>query len=195
MLSLVVLISGGGSNLRALLETTSTISFPARVVAVGSERDAEGFRHARTFGVPTFCLPWEAFPDRNQWGQALLDQLNIWKPDLVILSGFMKLLPASVVNKLSPSLLNTHPAFLPEFPGAHAVADALEAGVEQTGASVIIVDEGEDTGPVLMQERVAILPDDDHDKLHERIKIVERRLLAAVIRDIAEQRIDLKEFR
>lgn len=107
----------------------------------------------------------------------------------------MKLLPASVVNKLSPSLLNTHPAFLPEFPGAHAVADALEAGVEQTGASVIIVDEGEDTGPVLMQERVAILPDDDHDKLHERIKIVERRLLAAVIRDIAEQRIDLKEFR
>jgi phosphoribosylglycinamide formyltransferase-1 len=105
----------------------------------------------------------------------------------------MRLLPPRVVDALGPRLLNTHPAYLPEFPGAHAVRDALEAGVTETGASVIVVDHGCDTGPVLARERVPVLPGDTEGVLHDRIKPVERRLLAEVLRDLAEGRIELPE--
>jgi phosphoribosylglycinamide formyltransferase-1 len=106
----------------------------------------------------------------------------------------MRLFPPRVVEALSPNLINTHPAFLPEFPGAHAVRDALKAGVSQTGASVIVVDDGVDTGPIIARERVPVLPDDTESSLHERIKIVERRLLIQAVLDIANGNIDLKEL-
>ena len=195
MLSLVVLISGGGSNLRALLEASHDAEFPARVVAVGADRDAEGFEHAEAFGIPTFAAALSNFPDREAWGDALLEQIQVWSPDLVILSGFMKLLPPRVIEALSPNLINTHPAYLPEFPGAHGVRDALAAGVTETGASVIIVDNGVDSGPIISQERIAVLPDDTEASLHDRIKPVERRLLLQAILDIANSHIDLKELR
>jgi phosphoribosylglycinamide formyltransferase 1 len=195
VLRLVVLISGGGSNLRALLEAADDASFPARVVAVGADRPAEGFGHAEAFEIPTFSVPFGSFPDRDAWGAELLAQIRSWQPDLVILSGFMRLLPAAVVRELSPALVNTHPAYLPEFPGAHGVRDALAAGVEQTGASVIVVDEGVDSGPILAQERIPVLPGDTEGALHERIKPVERRLLIQTVLDIADGRIDLEQHR
>jgi len=194
VLKLVVLISGGGSNLRALLEASEDAEFPARVVAVGADRDADGFEHAEDFGVPTFSMAMSSFPDRDAWGVALLEQIRVWEPDLVILSGFMKLLPPQVVDALAPNLINTHPAYLPEFPGAHAVRDAIAAGVTETGASVIVVDSGVDTGPIISQERVAVLPGDTEATLHDRIKPVERRLLVQAILDIANNVIDLKEL-
>ncbi|HEU4850117.1 MAG TPA: phosphoribosylglycinamide formyltransferase [Terrimesophilobacter sp.] len=194
MLSLVVLISGGGSNLRSLLDASDDAEFPARVVAIGADRDADGFAHAEAFGIPTFSVAWSSYPDRDSWGDALLEQIEEWQPDLVILSGFMRLLPERVVSALSPRLLNTHPAYLPEFPGAHAVRDALAAGVGETGASIIVVDNGVDSGPVIAQERVAIRPHDTQDTLHDRIKIVERRLLVQAVLDIANGDIDLEEF-
>lgn len=194
MLRLVVLISGGGSNLRALLEASADADFPARVVAVGADRPADGFEHAEAFGIPTFAVAMSSFNDRESWGRELLAQIRQWEPDLVILSGFMRLLPASVVDELSPHLINTHPAYLPEFPGAHGVRDALAAGAEQTGASVIVVDSGVDSGPVIVQQRVRVLPDDTETTLHDRIKPVERELLRQVVLDIAEGRIDLKEL-
>ncbi|GAA3733076.1 phosphoribosylglycinamide formyltransferase [Leifsonia bigeumensis] len=194
MLSLVVLISGGGSNLRSLLDASDDAEFPARVVAIGADRDADGFAHAEAFGIPTFSVAWSSYPDRDSWGDALLEQIEEWQPDLVILSGFMRLLPERVVSALSPRLLNTHPAYLPEFPGAHAVRDALAAGAGETGASIIVVDNGVDSGPVIAQERVAILPHDTEDTLHDRIKIVERRLLVQAVLDIANGDIDLEEF-
>jgi phosphoribosylglycinamide formyltransferase 1 len=193
VLSVVALISGGGSNLRALLETTQHPDYPARVVAVGADRDASGFAHAEEFGVPTFAVALSSHSDREAWGEALLEQIRVWDPDLVVLSGFMKLLPATVVDALAPRLINTHPAYLPEFPGAHAVRDALAAGVEQTGASVIVVDAGVDTGPVIARERVPVLGGDTESALHERIKIVERRLLIASVAEIATGTIDLEE--
>jgi len=191
VLRLVVLISGGGSNLRALLEASDDAEFPARVVAIGSDRDAEGLAHAEESGIPSFVVPFGAFDSREAWGDELLDQLRQWQADLVILSGFMRLLPPRVVEALSPALLNTHPAYLPEFPGAHAVRDALAAGVSETGASVIIVDNGVDTGPVVAQRRVPVLPGDTEGRLHERIKVVERQLLVDVVLDVANGRIDL----
>src|SRR6187431_369180 len=191
---LVVLISGGGSNLRALLEASEDAEFPARVVAVGADRDAEGFAHAEEFGIPTFSTAMSTFADREEWGDALLEQIQVWQPDLVVLSGFMKLLPPRVVDTLSPNLINTHPAFLPEFPGAHGVRDALAAGVTETGASVIVVDNGVDSGPIISQQRVPVLPGDTEGELHERIKLVERDLLVQAVLDIANGHVNLKEL-
>ncbi|MCU1509618.1 MAG: phosphoribosylglycinamide formyltransferase [Glaciihabitans sp.] len=194
MLSLVVLISGGGSNLRALLEASEDAEFPARVVAVGADRDADGFAHAEEFGIPTFSCALSAFADRDAWGDAMLEQIRLWNPDLVILSGFMKLFPPRVVDALSPNLINTHPAFLPEFPGAHGVRDALAARVTETGASVIIVDNGVDSGPIISQRRIPVLPGDTEATLHERIKPIERELLIQAVLDIANGHINLKEL-
>lgn len=192
MLSLVVLISGGGSNLRALLEASRDPEFPARVTAIGADREANGLAHAEDFGIPSFTVPYSSFDSRADWGEALLEQIMVWKPDLLVLSGLMRLLPPVVVDALSPRIINTHPAYLPEFPGAHGVRDALAAGVDRTGASIIVVDNGVDAGPIIAQERVQILPDDSEHALHERIKPVERRLLVEAVRDIATGAVDLE---
>lgn len=191
MLTVAVLISGTGSNLRALLDAAAEPEFPARVVVVGADREAEGFSHAEEYGIPTFMVPFAQFASREEWGAELGAQLEVWRPDLVVLSGLMRLLPADLVDAWSPRIINTHPAYLPEFPGAHGVRDALAANVAQTGASVIIVDNGVDSGPILAQERVPVLPGDDEHALHERIKPVERRLLIDVVRRIATGDLDL----
>ncbi len=194
MLLLVVLISGGGSNLRALLEASEDAEFPARVVAIGADRDADGLAHAEEFGIPSFVVPFTAFETREAWGQELLSQLQQWGAELVILSGFMRLLPAGVVDALAPNLLNTHPAYLPEFPGAHAVRDAMAAGATETGASVIVVDNGVDSGPIVAQRRVPVLPGDTEERLHERIKVVERELIIQVVLDVANGVLDLADL-
>ena len=194
MLKLVVLISGTGSNLRALLEASEDAEFPARVVAIGADREADGLLLGEEFGIPTFTVPFTAYPDRDAWGEALIEQVRQWEPDLVILSGLMRLVPAGVVDAFSPYLINTHPAYLPEFPGAHGVRDALAAGVDQTGASLIVVDNSVDGGPIIAQERVPVLPGDTESTLHDRIKPVERRLLIQAVLDIANSHLDLKEL-
>src|ERR1700712_5637417 len=187
VLSIVVLISGGGSNLRALLDAATDAEYPARIVAVGSDNDAPGLEHAEAFGVPSFTVVPTAFADRASWGDELLSQVEAWSPDLVVCAGFMRILPPRFVRALSPNLINTHPALLPAFPGAHAVRDALAAGVHETGVTVHIVDEGVDTGPVLVQQAVPVLPGDTEHDLHERIKTVERELLVEAVADISRQ--------
>lgn len=191
MLTVAVLISGAGSNLRALLEAANDPAYPAHIEVVGADRPADGLEHAEEFGVPTFTVPFRAFESREAWGEELASQLRAWKPDLIVLSGLMRLLPAGVVAEFSPRIINTHPAYLPEFPGAHGVRDALAAGATQTGASVIVVDDGVDSGPILAQERVSIEPGDTEATLHARIKPVERRLLIDVVRRIATGDLDL----
>lgn len=155
------------------------------MIVVGADREADGLAHAEEFGIPSFTVPWHEHDSREAWGEELSRQLAVWKPDLVVLSGLMRLLPAALVAEYSPRLINTHPAFLPEFPGAHGVRDALASGAAETGASVIVVDDGIDSGPILAQERVPILDGDTEHSLHERIKPVERRLLIDVVRGIA----------
>lgn len=189
---LVIMISGAGSNAEALMEALdASSSLDATVVAVGSDTDAPGLDHARHRGIPTFTSPPSDFSSRDEWGEGLIRVLESYAPDLIVLSGFMRLLPSNVVEAFAPRIINTHPAYLPEFPGAHGVRDALDAGVTQTGASVIIVDTGVDTGPILAQERIAVEPDDIEETLHARIKNVERRLLFDVVSDIVSGRLDL----
>ncbi|WP_460003047.1 phosphoribosylglycinamide formyltransferase [Microbacterium xylanilyticum] len=191
MLTVAVLISGTGSNLRALLDAADDPGFPARIIVIGADREADGLAHAEAFGIPSFVVPWERFASREAWGAELDAQLKVWNPDLIVLSGLMRLLPHDVVAAWSPNIINTHPAYLPEFPGAHGVRDALAAGVTETGASVIVVDDGVDSGPILAQERVPVIEGDTETSLHERIKPVERRLLIDVVRRIAEGELDL----
>lgn len=193
MLKVVVLISGGGSNLRALLDRTHDADFPVRVVAVGADRVCAGLEHARGEGIPSFVTDYRAYASRDEWGAALADAVRGFEPDAIVLSGLMRLLPTAFLAEFLPRIVNTHPAYLPEFPGAHAVRDALAAGVPETGASVIVVDDGVDSGPILARERVRIEPGDTEATLHERIKIVERRLLEAVLLDLAHGRIHIEE--
>ncbi|RIJ51197.1 phosphoribosylglycinamide formyltransferase [Clavibacter lycopersici] len=194
VLNVVVLISGSGTNLHALLQAADHADYPARVVAVGADRDADGLRFAEERGIPTFTVPFASFADRAAWGDELAAAIAGWEPDLVVLSGFMRLLPPRAVQAFAPRIVNTHPAYLPEFPGAHAVRDAIAAGVTSSGASIIVVDTGVDTGPVLAQERVPVEPGDTEHTLHERIKVVERRLLVDTVRAISLGTIDLKEL-
>ncbi len=194
VLSLLVLISGGGSNLRALLEASRDGAYPARIIAVGSDTDAPGLAHAEEFEIPSFTVVPSAFASRDEWGRELLEQIERWSPDLVVCAGFMRILPPVVVSALTPRLINTHPALLPAFPGAHAVRDALAAGVDTTGVTVHVIDEGVDTGPVIVQQAVPVLPGDTEHALHERIKVVERELLVAAVLDIAHGEVDLEEI-
>ncbi len=193
MLSIVVLISGSGSNLRALLEACDNPLFPAKIVAVGADQAADGLAHAEQFGVPTFVVEPGLFPSRDKWSEMLLQNVKYHNPDLVVLAGFMKVLPESFVSELSPNLINLHPSLLPAFPGAHAVRDALAAGVSTTGATVHIVDAGVDTGPVLAQREVAIAAGISEADLHEQIKTIERALIVDVVAEIADGKLILSE--
>lgn len=195
MLTIVALASGSGSNLRALLEACDNPLFPARIRAVGSDRPAKALEHAEQFSVPTFVLEPEKFSNRDQWADLLLRSIEFHKPDLVVLAGFMRILPRSVVDALSPKIINIHPSLLPAFPGAHAVRDALAAGAHVTGATVHIVDNGVDTGPVIAQTEVPIPAGISEAELHDLIREVERKQLIEVVRGIAEGRVKLGEIK
>jgi phosphoribosylglycinamide formyltransferase-1 len=191
MLSVVVLISGSGSNLRALLEATANPLFGAKIRAVGADNPATGLEHADLFGVPTFVVEPSQFGNREQWAKTLLANVQHFEPDLVVLAGFMRILPPEFVAALTPNLINMHPSLLPDFPGAHAVRDALAAGATRTGVTIHVVDEGVDTGPQLKQAEVLVLPGETEAQLHERIKLVERNLLVDVVREFAQQKTSL----
>ena len=163
-------------------------------MAVGADRECDGLTHAEEFDIPTFVVAPSAFSSRDEWGTALVAAIEPWAPDLVVSAGFMRILPASTVNALHPRLINMHPALLPLYPGAHAVRDALADGALVTGATIHVVDEGVDTGPVIRAREVAVLADDDESSLHERIKVEERQLIVETVADIARQRIDLEEI-
>lgn len=191
MLKLAVLISGGGSNLKALIEATKDPHFPAEIVCVGADTDASGLEHAAAAQIPSFIVRPSDFATRADWGDALAAAIRDHQVDLVVSAGLMRILPAGFVGEFSPRLINTHPALLPLFPGAHAVRDALAAGATETGVTVHIIDEGVDTGPVLRQATVAVRAGESEDDLHERIKQEERPLLVGTVRAIADGTLDL----
>ena len=191
MLSVVVLISGSGSNLLALLKAAENPLFPAKIVAVGSDKDAPGLGHAELYEVDTFVVDPSRFGSKEQWAEKLLASVQHHQPDLVVLAGFMRILPANFVSALKGKLINTHPSLLPDFKGAHAVRDALAAGVTKTGVTIHYVDEGVDTGEIIVQSEIEILPQETEHALHERIKTIERALLVKTIEQFALKQKDL----
>jgi phosphoribosylglycinamide formyltransferase-1 len=177
---LVVLASGTGSLLASLLES-AVGDYPARVVAVGADRACPALDVAARASIPSFLVRLADHPDRAAWDVALTDAVAQYEPDLVVSAGFMKILGQEFVSRFEGRVVNTHPALLPSFPGAHAVPDAIEYGVRVTGCTVHLVDSGVDSGPILAQEAVTVHDDDTAETLHERIKVVERRLLVDVL--------------
>lgn len=185
-LRLAVLVSGAGTLLQALLDAQRDGSLDAHVVLVGSDRPGiEGLARAERAGVPTFVHPLARGADRAAWDAELTRLVAAAAPDLVVSAGFMKLVGAAFLNSFGGRFINTHPALLPAFPGAHGVRDALVHGVKVTGCTVFEVDAGVDTGRIIAQEPVRVLPDDTEDTLHERIKVVERRLLVDTVNELA----------
>ncbi|MGC5013710.1 phosphoribosylglycinamide formyltransferase [Streptosporangium sp. DT93] len=183
---LVVLVSGSGTNLQALLDAVADDTYGARVVAVGADREGiEGLARAERAGLPTFVERVADHPDRQAWDVALAGRIAGHRPDLVVCAGFMKILGAPTLRAFP--VLNTHPALLPSFPGAHGVRDALAYGVRLTGCTVMLADEGVDTGPIIAQQAVPVLDGDDEAGLHERIKTVERHLLVDTVGRMARE--------
>jgi phosphoribosylglycinamide formyltransferase 1 len=181
----VVLVSGAGTLLQALLDAAGP-DYPAQVVAIGADR-ASSAAFQRAEQLPNFVVELAQHPDRASWDAALTDAVATHQPDLVVTAGFMKILGPAFLDRFSGRIINTHPALLPAFPGPRPVADTLAHGVRVTGATVHLVDAGIDTGPILAQCAVEVLPDDTEQRLHERIKVVERRLLVGVVADLARQ--------
>jgi formyltetrahydrofolate-dependent phosphoribosylglycinamide formyltransferase len=181
----VVLVSGTGTLLQAVLDAAGP-DYPAQVVAVGADRTGTvGLKRADDHGLPTFVVELIQHPDRAAWDTALTETVAAYRPDLIVTAGFMKILGRTFLDRFAGRILNSHPALLPAFPGRHPVAAALAHGVRVTGATVHLVDAGVDTGPILAQRAVEVLPDDTEARLHERIKIVERRLLVEVVAELA----------
>lgn len=185
-LRLVVLVSGSGTLLQALLDAQASGALAGQVVAVGSDRaGAHGLVRATDAGIATFVHPLRPGDDRASWDRGLADLVAGFAPDLVISAGFMKLVGPAFLERFAGRMVNTHPALLPSFPGMHGVADALSHGVKVTGATLFAVDEGVDSGRIIAQEAVTVLADDSVESLHERIKVVERRLLVDFVNDYA----------
>ncbi|GAA4851952.1 phosphoribosylglycinamide formyltransferase [Actinomycetospora corticicola] len=176
----VVLASGSGSLLQALLDEAGT----SGIAVVGVVTDRTGIAaldRARAAGTEAVAVLVSDHPDRAAWDAALAATVAGFEPDLVVSAGFMKVLGPAFLARFGGRTINTHPALLPAFPGAHGVRDALAYGVKVTGATVHLVDDGVDTGPVLAQEAVVVDPDDTEETLHERIKVVERRMLVETV--------------
>ncbi|WP_405555924.1 phosphoribosylglycinamide formyltransferase [Streptomyces canus] len=186
---LVVLVSGSGTNLQALLdaiETTGAAAYGAGIVAVGADREnIEGLARAERARIPTFVRKVKDFETREEWDAALAEAVSAYEPDLVVSAGFMKVVGKEFLARFGGRFVNTHPALLPSFPGAHGVRDALAYGARVTGCTVHFVDDGVDTGPIIAQGVVEIRDEDDESALHERIKEVERRLLVEVVGRLA----------
>ena len=184
----MVLVSGAGTNLQALLDASADPSYGVEVVAVGADRDAvEGLARAERAGIPTFVRKVRDHPSRDEWDRELTAAVRKHDPDLVVLAGFMKLTGPAFLAEFGGRCVNTHPALSPAFPGMSGPADALTYGVKVTGATLFVVDEGVDTGPIVEQTVVRVEDDDDVASLHERIKVAERAMLVECVGRMARE--------
>ena len=174
-----VLVSGTGTNLQALIDAGIPIAAVASNVA-----DVPALERAEAVGAPTRSFPLAEYPDRDARDEAIAEWLESYGVDLVVCAGYMHLLRLTFLSRFPDRVVNVHPALLPAFPGAHAVEDALAAGVAETGATVHLVDDGVDTGRILRQEAVPVFPQDTPATLHERIQLVEHRLLPEVVKEL-----------
>jgi phosphoribosylglycinamide formyltransferase-1 len=179
----VVLASGSGTTLQALLDDPR---LGRQVVAAGTDvPDCAAMQRAVRAGVPTFAVALRDYPERDAWNAELAEAIGKHEPDLVVLAGFMRVLGPALVRRFR--IVNTHPALLPAYPGAHAIRDALAAGAAETGVTVHWVDEGVDTGPVIAQVRVPIEAGDDEQTLRARVQAAEKPLYVETLNRLCEE--------
>jgi len=179
---ILLLASGAGSLAKAIFEAYKSGALDIDIIGVISDKDAPVLALAKEYDVNSYLISMQS--DRDEWDRTLLAQVSELNPDLIVSVGFMRILSAQFVKRFK--VINTHPALLPNFPGAHAVRDALAAGVSETGTTVHWVDEGVDTGEVINQVKVPIIPSDSEEVLHERIKIAERVLIIETLHKYAQ---------
>jgi phosphoribosylglycinamide formyltransferase-1 len=185
-LRVVVLVSGSGTLLQALIDACEAGDLPVEIVAVGSDRPGvRALERAAEAGIPAFAEPLAKGADRAEWDSRLTAEVAGFRPDLVVCAGFMKLLGPAFLDRFGGRVINSHPALLPSFPGTHGPRDALAYGVKITGATVFMVDAGIDTGRILAQRAVEVADDDTVETLHERIKVQERQMLVQVVAGLA----------
>ncbi|WP_113717016.1 phosphoribosylglycinamide formyltransferase [Arthrobacter dokdonensis] len=183
---IVVLVSGTGSNLQAVIDAVAAGELPVEIAAVGSDRpDTYGIERSSAAGLETFVVNFKDYAARADWDAALLDAVAAYEPDYVVSSGFMRIVAPGFISAFEGRYINTHPALLPAFPGAHGVRDALAYGVKVTGCTVHFADAGVDTGPIIAQTPVTVLEGDTEETLHGRIKEAERALLIQVLGELA----------
>ena len=180
-----VLISGSGTNLQAILDSVHGRDGIEVACAASNRADAAGLERARAAGVPTEAFPSTDYEDRAARDRALADHLDAEHVDLVVLAGFMELLDAAFVRRFQGRIINVHPSLLPAFPGVRAIEQAIEYGVRVTGVTVHFVDEGVDTGSIVVQEAIPLPYAPDIARVEETIHAVEHRLLPEAIRMIA----------
>jgi phosphoribosylglycinamide formyltransferase-1 len=187
MKRIVILISGRGSNMEAIVEACRAEGWPASVVAVLSNRpEAAGLAFARARGIATAVVDHRGFPDRQAFDAALAEAVDAFRPDLVVLAGFMRILGADFVGRYAGRLMNIHPSLLPSFPGLHTHRRALQAGCAVAGATVHLVTAELDHGPIVMQSVVPVQPDDDEDTLAARVLATEHRIYPRAVRWFVE---------
>ncbi|WP_129360768.1 phosphoribosylglycinamide formyltransferase [Rothia uropygioeca] len=187
---IVVMVSGSGTNLQSILDAVQADLLDVEIAAVGADKPCRGIERAADSGIENFVVSPSDHADRAAWNRALEEKIASYAPDYVIFAGFMRIVDADLVGRFDGRIVNTHPALLPSFPGAHGVRDALAHGVKITGVTVHVVDSGVDTGPILAQAAVPVLDGDDEEALHERIKAQERSLLVTTIKNLSGGAID-----
>ncbi|GAA4260058.1 phosphoribosylglycinamide formyltransferase [Dietzia aurantiaca] len=188
----VLLASGTGTLAQSVIDSAAHPSCAYRVTALISDRDCEAVTRAATAGLATAVVRPGDHEDRADWNRALADAARDFAPDWVVSAGFMRILGQAFLDEFPGRVINTHPALLPSFPGAHAVRDALAYGVSVTGCTAHLVDAGVDTGPVIDQRTVDVRPDDTETTLHERIKVREREMLVDVLTAAARGRLHIE---
>ncbi len=183
---IVILASGSGSIAQAIIDAQHSGELKAEIAGVISDQAAARvLERAEAAGIPTKIIAMTE--NRADWDKEIISALTDLKPNLVVSAGFMRVLSAECVSKFK--IVNSHPALLPLFPGAHAVRDALAAGARKTGTTIHWVDAGVDTGVIIAQEEVEITPSDTEESLHERIKIVERRLYVETLQQLLNESV------
>jgi phosphoribosylglycinamide formyltransferase-1 len=193
MKNIVILISGRGSNMEAIVRAQQAEAWPARIAAVISNKpDAKGLAFAQSHGIPTAVVPNKEYPTRDAFDAALQETIDRFEPDLVVLAGFMRILTAPFVEHYAGRMLNIHPSLLPLFPGLHTHRQALDAGVEEHGATVHFVTAELDHGPAVIQARIPVLPGDTEDSLAERLLAEEHVIYPQAVRLFIEDRLSIE---